>query len=152
MENGVADALADMLLGKSEALIKTLSADIMFTMRDGSLSPLEGINASCDILVRPFIELDGIPRTLTLLVATLVEGFVGRAYDFGNPAYDSLAKLRKIAQTIHDTLGHYLLGRDQFEITRHSAPQIGLSYAGDRPTGPVLTQDDGAAPDAPLPD
>ena len=152
LENSLADAMADMLLGQSQAKIKTLSADIMFTMRDGSQNPLEGPLDSCDILVRPYIELDGISPTLTMLVATLVEGFAGRAYDFGNPAYDSLAKLRSIAHTIHDALGHYLLGRDLPEITRQSAPAITLSFAGDRPQGPVLTTGGDGPPDAPLPD
>ena len=152
IKESFADAMVDMLLGHDKAKIKTLSADIMFTMRDGSLNPLEGPGDSCDILVRPYIDLEGISPTLTMLVATLVEGFIGRAYDFGNPAYDQLAKLRGIAHTIHDALGHYLLGRDLVEITRQSAPAITLSFAGDRPQGPVATTGGDGPADAPLPD
>jgi hypothetical protein len=118
LENAIADQLASTLIDKSEAKIKTLSADIMFTMRDGSFYALEGpsdrcdiLSGSCDILVRPYIDLEDVSSTLTLVVATLVEGFIGRAYDFANPAYDSLAKLRCVAQTIWSALGHYLLGR-----------------------------------------
>jgi phospholipase C len=151
LENALADLVADSVLPE-QAKIKTLSADIMFTMRDGSLNPLEGANNSADILVRPYIDLDGIPGSVTTLLSSLVEGFIGRAYDFANPAYNGLAGLRKIAGTIHDTLGHYLLGRDKFELTRQSSPDITLSFAGDAPQGPVLTQSDVGPPDAPLPD
>lgn len=151
LENALADLVADSLV-PGEAKIKTLSADIMFTLRDGSLNPLEGANDSADILVRPYIELEGVSGSVTTLLSTLVEGFIGRAYDIANPAYNALAKLRKIAGTIHDALGHYLLGRDLLEVTRQSAPGITLSFAGDAPRGPVLTLDDGASPDAPLPD
>jgi phospholipase C/peptidoglycan hydrolase-like protein with peptidoglycan-binding domain len=153
LANRLADEVANLLLGKSEAKIKTLSADIMFTMRDSSLSLFEGpANDTCDILVRPYIDLEGISPTLTMLVATLIEGFIGRAYDPNNPAYDKLAKLRDEAHTIQDALGHYLLGRDLPEITRQSAAAITLSFAGDRPQGPVLTTGDEGPPDAPLPD
>jgi hypothetical protein len=151
LENALADLVADSVVPE-QAKVRTLSADIMFTVRDGSLNPLEGANNSADILVRPYIDLEGISGSVTTLVSSLVEGFIGRAYDFANPAYNGLAKLRKIAGTIHDALGHYLLGRDLLEITRQSAPGITLSFAGDAPQGPVLTQGDGAPPDAPLPD
>src|SRR5204863_8008657 len=133
------------------AKVRTRPADIMFPRRDGSLNPLEGANNSADILVRPYIDLEGISGSVTTLVSSLVEGFIGRAYDFANPAYNGLAKLRKIAGTVHDALGHYLLGRDLLEITRQSAPAITLSSAGTPPRAPVLTQADGPPPDPPLP-
>ena len=152
IEQTLSDQLVNMLVGKSEAKIKTLSADIMFTMRDQSLSGLEGPPNNCDILVRPYIDLEDVSPTLTMLVATLIEGFLGRAYDFGNPAYDSLAKLRGVAGTIWNALGHYLLARDLPEIARQSASTITQSFVGDRPQGPMFTTGDGAPPDAPLPD
>ncbi len=152
LENTIADQFANMLVGKSEAKIKTLSADVMFTMRDGSLWALEGPLDSCDIMVRPYIDLEDVSPTLTMLVSTLIEGVIGRAYDFGNPAYDSLAKLRDIAHTIWLALGRYMLGRDLPEITHQSAPAITQFFAGDRPQGPVATTgSDAGVPGAPLP-
>src|SRR5205814_1645733 len=126
--------------------------DILFTMRDGSASRFDGPPNTCDIAVRPYIDLEDVSPVLTMLVATLIEGFLGRAYDFGNPAYNALAKVRDIAHTIWSAIGQYLLNRDLPEITSQSASAITQFYAGDRPQDPDATTVGGQPPDAPLPD
>ena len=143
--------LVELGLGDSDATIKTLSAEIMFTLRDQSVLDDFGQAwagpSTCDILIRPFIELDGISQTITTTLSALLEGLCARAYDQGSPIFAYLDKLRKTAELIWRATCHYVLGRDQPELINQVLVPDGirLRYAGDKEQGPVATTGDGPA-------
>ena len=150
-EDAIIDFVEDAAIG-DDVKLRTLGADICFTMRDNSIAagvPSFGSN-TCDVMIRPDIETETGSSTFTILVASIVEGLCSRAYDRGNPAYDALGKLRDKAELIWRTLGQYLLGRDRPELTSQVVPKIQMHFAGDEPKPATATT--GESPRVPLPD
>jgi hypothetical protein len=103
IDSGLQDYVVKRLLltlVPSQAKIRTLSADIILTLRDVTLSALfDGPATTCDVTVRPYIQFEGVSGTLTTVLAALIEGLVSRAYDPGNPLYAELSKVRAAAET-----------------------------------------------------
>jgi phospholipase C len=152
-------SIEDVIIGRFEdseisdnVTTRTLGADVSFTLRDLSLNSVDAPGNTCDIKIRPQIELEGTDSRLSVLVSSLIEGVLSHAYDFSNPAYDTLAGLRNTAELIWSSLGHYLLGRDRPELVYQSVPRIGIRYAGDKPQPTMATTGDSAGADTPLPD
>jgi phospholipase C len=154
LEDAIIDSLEGLVVD-DKAQFRTLGADIWFTMADVSSFKNPSLDTpvnSCDVTIRPNLEMEGGANRLTILIASLIEGFCSHAYVFRSSFYDQLDGLRHTAELIWRTLGQYLLGRDKPALYRQEVPGgIRLMYAGDAPGLPTATTGENA-PTGPLPD